>query len=73
MKLQIQVKTNARQERVEEMEDGSLKVFVNAPPTEGKANEAVIRLLAKHFSVPPSAISITGGFKSKKKRVEIKK
>jgi len=51
----------------------SYMVRVRAPPTEGKANERVVELLAKHFKVPKSSITLVSGFKSKKKIIEIQK
>ena len=49
--------------------DGTLVVRVTAPPVEGKANKAVIRLLAKHFGVPPSQMEIVRGQNSREKVV----
>ncbi|MFA7255336.1 MAG: DUF167 domain-containing protein [Candidatus Omnitrophota bacterium] len=72
MKYTIKVKTNAKKSSVEQAADGSLRVFVKAPPQEGRANEAVIEALAAHFKVPKSRVAIVGGFKSKQKIIEIK-
>lgn len=44
---------------------------VNEPPEEGRANRAVMKLLAEHFGVPQSQVRILSGFKSKNKVVEI--
>ena len=71
MKYTITVKTNAKKNAVEQAADGSLRVFVKAPPQEGRANEAVIKTLAGHFGVPKSRVAIVGGFKSKTKIVQI--
>ncbi len=71
MILTITVKPNSKREGVEKMLDGSYKVSVNAPPVDGKANEAVIRLLAKHFSVSKSTIQMVRGKTGKKKIVVI--
>lgn len=71
MKLKIIVKPNARKTAVEKLADGSWKVSVNAPPTEGKANEAVIEALAQHFKVPKSAVHILHGGHGRKKLVVI--
>ncbi len=71
MKYTLQVKPNARHEKVEVQADGSLKVHVNAPPQEGRANERVIELLAKHFKVPKSHISVVHGASGRKKVIEI--
>ena len=53
------------------MENNVYRVSVTAPPHEGKANEAVIELLAKHFGIAKSRILILRGTKGKKKLVEI--
>jgi uncharacterized protein (TIGR00251 family) len=44
---------------------------VKQPPKQGKANEAVIRLLAEHFGVPRSQVRILSGFRSRNKVIEI--
>ena len=71
MILSIVVKANAKREQVEQIADGSYRVSVNAPPLEGKANDAVIQVLADHFSIPKSTIQIIRGKKGKKKLVEL--
>jgi len=72
MKISIKVKTKAKEEKVRQLGKNNFAVFVKALPIEGKANEAVIRLLAKYFKVPKSSIEIISGHKSKNKIVEIK-
>lgn len=71
MKITITVKTNTKQDKVEEISAGEFRVHVKAPPREGRANEAVIGALADHFGVPKSRIAIVGGFKSKRKIISI--
>jgi uncharacterized protein (TIGR00251 family) len=46
-------------------------VRIAAPPVEGAANEELIRLLAKTYDVPRSAVSIISGHGSRRKVVEI--
>jgi hypothetical protein len=48
-----------------------LKVSVNAPPVDGKANQAVQRVLAEVFGVPRSAVTILRGETGKRKTVRI--
>jgi Uncharacterized conserved protein len=48
-------------------EGDNFVVKIKEPPKEGKANHAVIKVLAKHFSVPVSQIRILSGFKSRNK------
>jgi len=70
MKIQVKVKPNSTTEEVSQ-EGDSFIVKVKEPPKEGKANQAVIKLLAEHFGVPRSHVRILSGFKSKNKVVEI--
>lgn len=71
MKITVKVKTNSKRNAVEEGPGGEFRVLVKAPPQEGRANEAVIEVLAEHFRVPKSHIAIVGGFKSKNKTIKI--
>ncbi len=58
---------------IEQLADGScvLKVRVRAPPFEGAANDALIRLLARAGDVPPRNVTIASGATSRVKRVTI--
>lgn len=71
MKISVSVKPNSRVEKVEETASGHYLVKVNAPPTDGKANERVVELLSDYFGVPKSRIELTSGAKSKKKVFKI--
>ncbi|MBI3676449.1 MAG: DUF167 domain-containing protein [Proteobacteria bacterium] len=53
--------------------DGSrhLKVRVSVPPEDGKANAALIVLLAKFFAVSKSSVTIVGGATARQKLVEV--
>jgi uncharacterized protein (TIGR00251 family) len=70
VKIQVNVKPNSKTEEVSR-EGNSLVIKVKEPPKEGKANQAVIRLLARHFGVPQSHINITSGIRSKNKVIEV--
>jgi uncharacterized protein (TIGR00251 family) len=70
VKIQVNVKPNSKTEEVSR-EGNSLVIKVKEPPKEGKANQAVIRLLARHFGVPQSRIKITSGIRSKNKVIEV--
>jgi uncharacterized protein (TIGR00251 family) len=48
-----------------------IKVKVTAPPAEGKANEALIRFLAKEFGISPSSIEILKGLHTREKTLRI--
>jgi uncharacterized protein (TIGR00251 family) len=51
--------------------DGSLKVKVPEPPEDGKANRAVIELLAERLGVRPAAVTVVRGASSRSKTVEV--
>jgi uncharacterized protein len=58
---------------VERMADGRavLKARVAAPPSEGEANDALVRLLAKALSVPPRDVVLAAGATARVKRLTI--
>jgi hypothetical protein len=51
--------------------DGALRVRVTAPADAGKANAAVIALLAKACAVSPRAVSIATGAAARRKRIHV--
>ena len=73
MQKRVKVKPNSKQQKIEELADGSLNVHLKSPPIDGKANEELIKLLAKKFDVPKSSITIKSGVTSRKKLIIIDK
>lgn len=71
LKISVIVKPNAKKVSVEKIDDQTYRISVKSPPTEGKANEAVIKAIAEHFSVAPSSVQIVRGFKGKRKIVKV--
>ena len=70
MIINVRVIPRARVQKI--VADGDiLRVYTNVAPTDGKANEAVIKMLAKHYDVPKSSISILRGATSHDKVVSI--
>ena len=53
------------------MDEGVVKLKINAPPIDGKANLACIKFLSDVFNVSKSQISIVSGDKSKTKVIEV--
>jgi uncharacterized protein YggU (UPF0235/DUF167 family) len=51
--------------------DGELIVRVSAPPIDGTANEALLRLLARELRVPRSALRLAAGRTGRLKRVAV--
>ena len=71
MRIYIKVITKSSQRRVEKMDDETYKVWVTVAPEKGKANQEVIKLLAKYFRVAKSQVEILSGKTAKIKLVEI--
>ena len=59
--LRIKVKPNSRVEELTLLADGSYVARVKALPVDGKANAALIALVAEHFGLRKSAVSIKSG------------
>jgi uncharacterized protein (TIGR00251 family) len=81
MRLRLKVQPKARREGIvgwtpdpgDSNGDGwALKLSVGAPPEDGKANAAVIALLAETLGVAKSAISVVSGATDRRKLVEIR-
>ena len=71
MKIDIRVRANSKQNKVEGEIAGRLVVFVQAPAVDGKANKAVIEVLAKHFKLKSRDVKVINGETSRDKTVEI--
>jgi len=73
MKIFVKVKPKANEEKVIKLSDTNFKVQVKESPEKGKANRAVIRMLADYFNTSQSNIKIISGSTSKLKIIEITK
>lgn len=71
MILQVTVKPNARRPRLERLNDGSWRAYVKSPPVEGRANAELTALLAEHFDIPQSAVTIEHGARGRRKLVRL--
>lgn len=49
----------------------SIKIYLNSPPADGKANSELIKLLSKELHIAKSGIRIIKGEKSRKKKIAI--
>ncbi len=66
----VRVTPHARQNKVVEC-DGVLRVYTTTAPENGRANDAVVKLLAEYFNVPKSRIKIIKGLTSRDKIVTV--
>ncbi|HEY6902779.1 MAG TPA: DUF167 domain-containing protein [Candidatus Acidoferrales bacterium] len=67
----VRVAPRASRDAIEGEYQGALKVRLTAPPLDGRANDALRRLLAESLNVPVSAVRIVAGEKSRTKRVAV--
>lgn len=71
MRLSIIAKPKKKQEGVVQISPTSYSVSVKEPPVDGRANEAIIKALAKFFSISPSQIILISGHTAKIKTIEV--
>jgi uncharacterized protein YggU (UPF0235/DUF167 family) len=68
----VKVKPGSRKGPLVEVDDdGGLTIYVREPAVGGKANDAVIRLLAAHLRVPRNRVALVSGMSSRVKRFRV--
>jgi uncharacterized protein (TIGR00251 family) len=71
IRLAVQITPNAKKTEVTGVLDDVLKLRLQAQPIEGKANEALVKFIAKTLDVPRTAVTITHGQTNKRKLIEV--
>ena len=71
IRLRLRVLPGARRTEIAGRHGDGWKVRVAAPPENGRANEAVRRLLAERLDLPRSAVTIVSGHAAREKVVEL--
>ena len=69
--LEVRVQPRATRDALEAVDGRALKAYVTAPPEGGKANEALVALLAKALGVAKGRVRIVRGHPGRKKLVRI--
>lgn len=69
--LSLHCQPGAKVTKVVGLHDGCLKIALQAPALENKANELLIAWLSKQLKIPQKQIQFLSGQNSRKKRVEI--
>ena len=66
-------KASANRLKAERQEDGTvlIRAYLTVVPEDGKANKALLKMLAKELGLPLGALEITQGFKSRTKTIRI--
>lgn len=73
MKIFVKAKPGAKEKSIQKINDECFIVAVKELPIAGKANTAIIKILADYFSVMISEVKIVSGYTSRNKIIEIKK
>lgn len=70
--IAVRVTPRSSRDAIEGVDEaGELRVRVTAPPADGAANAAVVKLLAKTLGVPKGAVTVVSGATSRHKRLRI--
>ena len=70
MKITVRVIPRAKINQVEVQPDGVVRVHTTTAPTDGKATNDVIKMLAQHYGVPKTSIKLIRGATSRDKVFE---
>ena len=69
--IDIKVVPKSSRSKITINDSGEIKVYLNSPPIDGKANAEVIKLFSKQLHIAKSKIAIIRGDKGKQKRLSI--
>ena len=73
MKIFVRVKPKAKEEKIEKIDDINFRAQVKEPPEKGRANRAIVKMLADYFNISQSNVRIISGSTSRLKIIEITK
>jgi len=71
MKIFVKAKPNAKEEKIDKIDENHYSVSVKEPPVKGEANAAIIKALAKYFKISPFRVDIVSGHTSRNKIIKI--
>lgn len=71
IELTVRVVPGARRSEIADVADAHLRVRINAPAVDGKANAELRRFLAEWCGVRPSAVDVVSGDRGRMKRVRV--
>lgn len=69
--IAVRLQPRAQRNEIAGEREGAVVARVTAPPAEGRANDALRKLIAKRAGVAPSRVSIARGAKSRNKLVRV--
>jgi len=69
--INIKVITKSKQQKVVRQADGFFKIYIWSAPEKGKANQELIKVLAKHLAIKQKQVKIVRGEHSREKLISI--
>lgn len=72
LELKVIVLPRSSRNTIVGLQDNILKIKTSKPPVDGAANDACCRLLADHFNLPASKVTVVRGHTSRRKTIRLK-
>lgn len=69
--LAVRVHPGARRNAIAGIHDGALKISLTTPPTDGRANQALVVFVAEQLRLPRARVSLLTGASSRSKTLQI--
>jgi uncharacterized protein (TIGR00251 family) len=70
-RITVRLTPKAGRDAIDGWDGDVLRARVAAPPADGKANDALLRLLAKRLGVAPSKLTLVSGAQSRTKHIDL--
>jgi uncharacterized protein (TIGR00251 family) len=70
-RIEVRLRPGAGRDELLGFRDGVLQARVSAPPIDGRANDALRKLIAKHLRVAPSRVTLVRGERSRDKLIAV--
>lgn len=71
IEIALKVRPGAQRSGIAGTHDNRIKVAVNAPPEDGKANRAVVKLIANRLGIATANVEVVRGITSRSKTVRV--
>ena len=69
--ISVRVHPGAKRNAITGTHDGALKISLTTPPTDGRANQALIAFLAERLNIPRTSIALLTGATSRSKTLRL--
>ncbi len=73
MLIKVKAFPGVNKKKIEKIDQDSFEVYVREKPIQGRANQAIITVLAEYFHCPENEIKLVKGFQERNKIFLIKK